>query len=1085
MPKTRVCAHACALVLLAALLLILPQRVAFAATHEYHISKNSPTVKCQTPGDEYIISGEGSGGAVAISGGDQGNPIVVTLNGLTVNNRQGDHENAPVQVESGYCIIKLSGSNHLEGGWHDISLKNDVGIAGLRVCSGATCVITSAAGDGKESGSLYAACVHNDRGGAGIGSNYNEDTGTIIIRGGTIEAHGGHCGAGIGSGRDGVCTNVAIEGGKITAHGGEYAAGIGAGDHAGTGNGGNANQITISGGVVCAYGGTNGGAGIGGSEGGDGGTITITGGNITARGCGRLGEIGDGCAAGIGGGDGGAATININQAEGKTLSIDALGGWCGRTGGAGIGSANCTARDISIGLCGGTIVAEGGEKGAGIGGGNKQSGAISISGNGTVVATAGRDACAIGAGQQCHAGSITINGSGASAASHGYPLTIEAHHGSTEEGGQDGALIGSGDGTSGNISINNAYVLLDAPGNANLMGAGIGTGHSNDLSLKDGGINSISVSNSRIAFSGGTSMMYGAGIGAGYGSNVSHITLTNVFYDGPTIGSSSSTRITTSENDIESISISGSTVTATANERPDEPWAGIGTGPAGTLGSITITNSTVTAAGAHGGAGIGTAGLNFNENFPLKQLLTSSGKCGSVEIQNAGGTLHSVIATGSGGGAGIGGGVFTSVEGDITIRNVDVTAFGGHETSGGGAGIGGGAMCSCADILIENADVTATGGEGSAGIGSGGFCDPSVLTGLVGTTWNTTCGNVTIKSNSDVDATGGSGAAGIGLGEGAQQETGTSITVDESVVAAIGGDGGAGIGAGREGGLGRGAEGRRIRLTGRSKVEAHGGIGAAGIGGGYGGGFEDCLIELDESYDSTITGELIPRSYVKAYGGDGAAGIGAGASSRASSSKGTLDGAHDAKSINIHSGFVAAYGGGASDSTPEGRTGPGAGIGGGSYMGDLEGFVVTGGVVVARAGTKHSGLSTAVAAEDIGHGGSRDGGGDGSDSIAIQGGTIDAHVSQNKLVRVSGGSVWHEFPEGGAHNYESQGDQPVYQTTFLVDTSSLTPIPFEGQTFYKLEDLRTSASYYSCDWVFARKVADDRAQVWLYLPTSE
>ncbi|MDO4797640.1 MAG: hypothetical protein Q4A01_06440 [Coriobacteriales bacterium] len=1073
-----------ALLVTATVLVGIPWRTALAQTHTYNIASNSPTVECRTAGDEYIISGTGSGGAVAISGGSEDNPVYVTLDGLTVENSSGDHENAPVQVENGYCILKLQNSNRLVGGWHDITARKDVGIAGLRVCKGATCVITSADGNGSTNGSLYAACSHDDRGGAGIGSNYNEDTGTIIIRGGTIEAHGGHCGAGIGSGRDGVCTNVTIEGGTIKAYGGEYAAGIGGGDHAGSGSGGNVDAITITGGTIEAYGGANGGAGIGGSEGGDTGTITIRGGSITARGCGRSGEKGDGCAAGIGGGDGGAATIVIDQDEGKTLSIDALGAWCDRTGGAGIGSANCTARSISIDLCGGTIVAQGGEKAAGIGGGNKQSGSISISGHGTVRATAGRDACAIGAGQQCHAGPITIVGSGDATGTYGYPLAVFAHHGSTSEGGQNAALIGSGDGTSGNIAISGAYVSLKVPGNSNLMGAGIGTGHSNDLSLKDGGIDTISASNSRIVFEGGTSMLYGAGIGAGHGSNVSHIALTNVRYDGPTIGSSSSTRITTSENDITSISIQGSTITATANERPEQPWAGIGTGPTGSVESISIENSNVTATGAHGGAGIGTAGLNFNQNFPLTDLLTSSGKCGSVSIASTDGTTHSVVATGSDGGAGIGGGVFTSVDDTITIRNMDVTARGGHQSSGGGAGIGGGSMCGCADITIEGSTVVATGGEGSAGIGSGGTADSSVLTDLVGTAWNTICGNVTIEDGSDVTATGGSGAAGIGLGEGAQQEAGTCLTIDGSTVETTGGDGGAGIGAGREGGLGRGAEARRIRVKGKSKVDAHGGVGAAGIGGGYEGGLEDCLVELAESYYSSATGEQTPGSYVKARGGVGAAGIGAGASSRASTSKGTLDGAHDASNIRIRGGFVAAYGGDASDSVPEGRTGPGAGIGGGSYVGDLEDCVITGGVVVAHAGAKHSGLSTAVDAQDIGHGGSRDGGGDGSDSIAIQGGTVLGTINQNKTVRISGGSVPYTFDKGSARNYSNQGDQPVYQTTFLVDTDSVTPITFAGETLYKLKDLSVSAPYYGCDQVFAREVSDDRAQVWLYLPTS-
>ena len=107
-----------------------------------------------------------------------------------------------------------------------------------------------------------------------------------------------------------------------------------------------------------------------------------------------------------------------------------------------------------------------------------------------------------------------------------------------------------------------------------------------------------------------------------------------------------------------------------------------------------------------------------------------------------------------------------------------------------------------------------------------------------------------------------------------------------------------------------------------------------------------------------------------------------------------MDGAHDAKSISISGGFVAAYGGNGSESSEEGRTGSGAGIGGGSYQGDLEGCAISGGVVVAQGGARASGAPSGyIDAEDIGHGGSRDGGGDGSDSIYIQGGTVVGKVN--------------------------------------------------------------------------------------------
>lgn len=1071
------------LLLLAGLLFLLPQRVAYAATHNIHVSPGSPTVVCDRAGDEYTIFGTGSGHAVSISGGSAANPVYVTLDGFTVEASGGRGDgNAPVQVNNGYCVLRLRGQNRLVSGWHDITLKKDEGIAALRVRGGATCVVTSAEGDGSTSGSLYAECTHDDHGGAGIGSNYNEDTGSIVIRGGTIEAHGGHCGAGIGSGRDGVCTSVAIEGGDVTAYGGEYAAGIGGGDAVGASDGGDVRDLRISGGTVRAFGGNNGGAGIGGSEGGDVGTITITGGTITARGCGRSGEKGDGNAAGIGGGDGGAATIVIDQAEGTELAIDALGGWSGSHGGAGIGSANCTSKDISIFLRGGTIRAEGGEKAAGIGGGNKQSGAITIRGYGTVDAIAGRDGCAIGAGQQCHSGPITIQGSGPNTGACGYPLLIRAYGGSTRNGSQNGALIGSGDGSAGDISIRGASVSLEPAAGASLYGAGIGTGCSNDLSIKDGGIRKIEVRDATVRVSN-ASHMYGAGIGAGYNSNIGQITLENVTYTGPTIGTSCGNRVLTNANNMDAISIANSTIAATAVDHGD-PWAGIGTGPYGAIGSISIDNSSVEAKGTCGGAGIGTGGLEMT-GFDLEMAVSGAGKCGSVSI--TGPPTKTITATGSGGGAGIGGGQCTSAEGSILVRSVTVVARSGSD---GGAGIGGGSMCSANEITISGADVRAEGGPASAGIGSSGFDDTSWVSGIMESSWNTVCGNVSIQSGSTVVATGGDGGAGIGLGQGAQQKNGTWLKVDGSTVTATGGDGAAGIGAGGESGLGRGAEGKRISITGQSKVEARGGAGGAGIGGGYQGGLESCSIVLTDYYHTDPYGSKEARAWVRAYGGAGAAGIGGGASSHDAGNKGTLDGGHDAKSLTIGGGFVAAYGGDGSDSHDgAGASGPGAGIGGGSHQGDLEGLTVTGGVVIARAGRK-AGISGAVSAQDIGHGGSRSGdgtGGDGSDSIAIQDGTVLSVINENETVRVSGGSVAHAFSAGVAKNYESQGGQDVYQTSFKVDTDYLPCTTFEGETFYRLSDLSTSAAYYGCDHVFARKVGadeDHRAQVWLYLPAS-
>jgi len=125
--------------------------------------------------------------------------------------------------------------------------------AGIEVEKGATLVITD-----QSNGSLKA--VGGAYGAAGIGGKAGStgyegkelETGTIIIKGGTIEAEGGaywvsysrdyHGGAGIGTGCYGIGGTIKILGGKITAKGGrQTGAGIGGG------MGGSVDTIVIGG----------------------------------------------------------------------------------------------------------------------------------------------------------------------------------------------------------------------------------------------------------------------------------------------------------------------------------------------------------------------------------------------------------------------------------------------------------------------------------------------------------------------------------------------------------------------------------------------------------------------------------------------------------------------------------------------------------------------------------------------------------------------------------------------------------------------------------------------------------------------
>ena len=153
-----------------------------------------------------------------------------------------------------------------------------------------------------------------DNGVAAIGGTSRQNSGTINITGGTINATG-NSGAGIGGGRYGSATIINISGGNVTATGGSWSAGIGGGTM------GNAGMITITGGVVSATGNYK-GAGIGGGgepeNPGGGGTITISGGQVTATG-GK--DNGNPCGYGIGPGkgssidDGSLGTISLSWTE--------------------------------------------------------------------------------------------------------------------------------------------------------------------------------------------------------------------------------------------------------------------------------------------------------------------------------------------------------------------------------------------------------------------------------------------------------------------------------------------------------------------------------------------------------------------------------------------------------------------------------------------------------------------------------------------------------------------------------------------------------------------------------------------------
>ena len=281
--------------------------------------------------------------------------------------------------------------------------------------------------------------------------------------------------------------------GSLTARGAGGGAGIGEEKGAQSGN------IIFDGSVdIEAYGGIDGGAGIGGGAKGACKSITTMStytGTITARGgAGNAadgGSINVGGGAGIGGGSAGGVAGNITMNGGNISAIAGSGGAAGI--GSGV-SANITGQII---IAGDTIVnAQGGQtnysfSGAGIGAGaggmiNKikitdtaevtatggfkcpgiggRMGSIEISGDAKVDATGGIYGAGIGSGYMINSPIINISGG-----------QIRAEAGTFNAASTSGAAIGGGTGggtISGGINISGGEVIAIP----HLEGAGIGAG---------------------------------------------------------------------------------------------------------------------------------------------------------------------------------------------------------------------------------------------------------------------------------------------------------------------------------------------------------------------------------------------------------------------------------------------------------------------------------------------------------------------------------------------------------------------------------------------------------------------------------
>ena len=434
------------------------------------------------------------------------------------------------------------------------------------------------------SGTLNASTESDDC--AGIGGINKQNSGSLIVMGGSVYARGAEDGAGIGGGYKGDLGGaVTVYGGYVNAKGGKYGAGIGGGCY-----GNQRGAVNIYGGTVDTQGGKY-GAGIGGGEGGaQTGAINIFG--KEGQGGTVVNAVGGEYAAGIGGGQkwhGGGQGGPVNISGG---TISAVGG----VSAAGIGGGE-DGNSGYIRISGGTVSAVGGNRGAGIGGGEDASlGQLEISG-GTVRANSYKygGGSAIGGGfgapqggaVKISGGKVTATGigsgiGGGSGSWNGYDGGyVEITGGEvTAECTSLGAAIGGG-----GTDSKNGVIKICGPSDSDSAdmpkvtakshgGAGIGCGFGNDNSQ----VNPITIENAVVtaACTGG----FAAGIGAGGGDD--------------------------SGGNGGTITIKNSAVSAASTK-----GAGIGGGGTdgwfhgGKGGNITITKSAVFAISALRGAGIG------------------------------------------------------------------------------------------------------------------------------------------------------------------------------------------------------------------------------------------------------------------------------------------------------------------------------------------------------------------------------------------------------------------------------------------------------------------------------------------------
>lgn len=307
------------------------------------ISGGHVTASCENGGSGAGIGGgnHGDGGRITIDGNAFVNAQGGSSGGAGIGSGRGSHQwdlfngvrkNGPGYFHGGEIMIDGDADVTATGGW------NSAGIGGGYCDDSGKIVIGGGSVKAYGTGGNDGVTNH---GGAGIGGGY-EGHGDVLITGGTIEAFAESSGniyngaAGIGSG---ATANAAPERGD-------------SGGDKGTNRGEEAfltkTSVVIQGGTVEARGGLMGGAGIGAGFGTDTCEIAIEDGDVTAVGGGEYPAIG---GAGIGSGCDNEkikynCETNIEDISITGGTVTATGAW--GASGIGSGAANVRAGQITI-----------------------------------------------------------------------------------------------------------------------------------------------------------------------------------------------------------------------------------------------------------------------------------------------------------------------------------------------------------------------------------------------------------------------------------------------------------------------------------------------------------------------------------------------------------------------------------------------------------------------------------------------------------------------------------------------------------------------------------------------------------------